>query len=300
LTLINNMEDVDDLELDSEEIFNRAAAFVQKESTTGGTGKKPEQDVMLQIYGLYKSATIGKCTDPKPGNLQLVPSLLHFILSHHNGFERIRLNLIFFKGIFDPRGRAKWTAWVDASKLSKEEAMKGYIKLVCEHYNWDSAKLDDDAARNSSAFGGNAVSSFAIPQEEEEADQGSSEDGMIFRWIKENKLDQVAVWINQVSELDNLIFMQWIGVANCLPYFLFQSNNVNAQDKDGLSLLHWAVDRGHMDMAKLLLEKKADISVTDAEGLTPLDYAITCEHDTIVELLQRTTSEREKENKLLL
>lgn len=49
-----------------EDTFIRAAEFVQNQ-TTSGKGKKLSQDVMLQIYGLYKTATIGKCTDPKPG-----------------------------------------------------------------------------------------------------------------------------------------------------------------------------------------------------------------------------------------
>ncbi len=52
---------------DKEELFNRAAEFVQN-VTTSGEGIKLAQDKMLKLYGYYKVATIGKCNEPKPGS----------------------------------------------------------------------------------------------------------------------------------------------------------------------------------------------------------------------------------------
>lgn len=53
----------------------------------------------------------------------------------------------------------------------------------------------------------------------------------------------------------------------------------------GMTLLHFAVDRGHVDMTKLLLQAGADRSIADKDGMTPLDYATICEYDTLVALL---------------
>ncbi|KIZ04729.1 Putative acyl-CoA-binding protein [Monoraphidium neglectum] len=52
---------------------------------------------MLEMYGLYKQATIGDNNTSKPG-------------------------------ILDPKGRKKWDAWESKKGLSKEEAMTKYIE----------------------------------------------------------------------------------------------------------------------------------------------------------------------------
>ena len=39
-----------------------------------------------------------------------------------------------------------------------------------------------------------------------------------------------------------------------------------------MSLLHWACDRGHVNVTQALLDHKADVNVLDAEGQTPLHY----------------------------
>ncbi|CAO3566328.1 unnamed protein product [Mortierella alpina] len=42
----------------------------------------------------------------------------------------------------------------------------------------------------------------------------------------------------------------------------------------GMTLLHWACDRGSLDKVKLLVETvNTDVNAQDAEGLTPLHYA---------------------------
>lgn len=103
-------------------------------------------------------------------------------------------------GIFDPRGRAKWTAWMNASKLSSEEAMQGYIKLVAEHYVWDPTKSNEHegeySPKNSSSFGGNSVSSFPVPEEDADGFDDIGED--ILRWVKENRVEEVSNWIEHV------------------------------------------------------------------------------------------------------
>ena len=53
------------------------------------------------------------------------------------------------------------------------------------------------------------------------------------------------------------------------------------------SILHWACDRGCMEIVECLLETDPDypLDAKDQEMLTPLDYALICENDDIARLL---------------
>ena len=59
-------------------------------------------DVMLELYALYKQATAGDGTGERPGMLDL-------------------------------RGRAKFDAWVRRKGMTRTAAMEAYIALVGQH-----------------------------------------------------------------------------------------------------------------------------------------------------------------------
>lgn len=59
-------------------------------------------DVMLDMYALYKQATVGDVTGSRPGMLDL-------------------------------RGRAKYDAWANKKGTSKDAAMEQYIAVVAKH-----------------------------------------------------------------------------------------------------------------------------------------------------------------------
>ena len=60
---------------------------------------KPSDDFLLQLYGLYKQATLGDNNTIKPG-------------------------------FFDPIANQKWNIWKEYSGMTKEKAMLNYIRLV--------------------------------------------------------------------------------------------------------------------------------------------------------------------------
>ncbi|CAO3673487.1 hypothetical protein G6F70_005963 [Rhizopus microsporus] len=72
--------------------FNTAAEEVKKLS------KSPSNDELLELYGLFKQATVGDNTTSKP--------------------------------TFDLKGRYKWDAWTKLKGMSQEEAEQKYIELV--------------------------------------------------------------------------------------------------------------------------------------------------------------------------
>lgn len=63
--------------------------------------ERPDNTTMLQLYGLYKQATIGNVNSSRPSQ-------------------------------FDFVGRAKWDAWEKLKGISTQEAMQMYIDLVDE------------------------------------------------------------------------------------------------------------------------------------------------------------------------
>jgi len=73
--------------------FEKAADDVQ------ALPRRPDNDVLLELYGLYKQATEGDVQGKRPG-------------------------------LVDFRGRAKYDAWAGLAGMSQEEAMRQYASLV--------------------------------------------------------------------------------------------------------------------------------------------------------------------------
>lgn len=59
------------------------------------------------------------------------------------------------------------------------------------------------------------------------------------------------------------------------------------QDEEGRTPLHFAVDRGQPAVISRLLELGSEVDARDIEGMTPLAYAVACEHEKEIELLVR-------------
>ena len=61
--------------------------------------ERPSNDEFLNLYGLYKQATVGDNRTSKPG-------------------------------MFDLKGQFKWKAWKEKSGMSSEDASDAYVELV--------------------------------------------------------------------------------------------------------------------------------------------------------------------------
>jgi ankyrin repeat protein len=61
--------------------------------------------------------------------------------------------------------------------------------------------------------------------------------------------------------------------------------DVNQRNVNGATALTFAATFGHLDIAKMLLEKGADIYVPDVRGKSPLDHARMQENWEMYELL---------------
>ena len=67
---------------------------------------------------------------------------------------------------------------------------------------------------------------------------------------------------------------------------LAQGTDVNAADAYGMTLLHWAADKGHKDVVELLLAHGANVNAKELEhGISSLQYAAMNGHVGVMEVL---------------
>ncbi|CAN7991398.1 unnamed protein product [Ixodes pacificus] len=157
---------------------------------------------------------------------------------------------------YDIKGKQKWDAWNKLGDLCETSAMREYVERVEQLFpNWSKEQGGGAKARTSMG----PVMSTLQHSDEEPAVANECKDA--FDWVKENNLARLR---------------------ECLES---ESRPLDAPDDEGLTLLHWACDRGHRDVAKLLLDSGADVHAQDQEGQTPLHYASSCGHLDIARLL---------------
>ena len=77
----------------STEEFEKAAEDIKKLT------ERPTNEELLDLYALYKQATVGDCNTERPGMLDL-------------------------------KGKAKWDKWNALKGMGKEEAQKKYVELA--------------------------------------------------------------------------------------------------------------------------------------------------------------------------
>lgn len=76
-----------------------STAFLEAAENVKNLKSKPTDDEMLELYGLYKQATVGDVNTDCPG-------------------------------FFDMKGKAKWNAWLSRKGLDTENAEKQYVLVV--------------------------------------------------------------------------------------------------------------------------------------------------------------------------
>lgn len=76
-------------------------AFESAQAAAKKLPEKPDNDTLLELYSYFKQATEGDVAGAAPG-------------------------------LFDLVGRAKYDAWAARKGMSRETAMRGYVRLV-EH-----------------------------------------------------------------------------------------------------------------------------------------------------------------------
>ena len=144
--------------------------------------------------------------------------------------------------------KSKWAAWQEVGERSRTDCQLEYIQRLTELApGWKGEEVGEAGGP-----GWVSVSSLARP----EVEQGQE---TVWDQVKEGRLERLREVQPPLSHL---------------------------LDDDGLTLLHWATDRGHTDIVSLLLEKDKDLlDLQDNEGQTALHYGASCGHSEIVRIL---------------
>ncbi|TPX34036.1 hypothetical protein SmJEL517_g03189 [Synchytrium microbalum] len=214
-----------------EETFQRAAEAVK-------SVKNLPNSKLLDLYGLYKLATVGACNVSRPGML-------------------------------DFAGRAKWDAWNSLGDLGRHEAMQQYIELVESISSWkrDDQEAKPESHQNSehdvytSQPGDGGLSMSVSIMEREQDIFVKDEDKTVFQFAEEGNITQILDRINS-GKVD-----------------------VNDVDEQGATLLHWASDRGHIDLVTNLLDVGAIIESEDQDAATALHYAVLADREDVIKIL---------------
>ncbi|ORZ00472.1 ankyrin repeat-containing domain protein [Syncephalastrum racemosum] len=157
--------------------------------------------------------------------------------------------------LFEFVARAKWDAWNALQGMPQEQAQLEYIEFVESlGLGWTrqgltepTIQLDQEEEGNGM---GNVVSSMMVQEDDEE------EEDDVYAWARQNNLEKVK-----------------------------QAADIAAKDEDGLTALHYAADRGHTDLVKLLLDRGADINALTPDNETPFYYACISEQLAVAQLL---------------
>lgn len=152
---------------------------------------------------------------------------------------------------FKMQERAKFDAWAALGTMSPESAMQAYVDALTTLVpGWFG-----EASKGSGSFG----LSVSRPKVEEILESEKS----IEDYIREGNVDKLKELLKEIDE-----------------------GELNSLDENGLGLVHWASDRGNVDVLKLILTTAGiDINLRDNEGQTALHYACSCGHKACVELL---------------
>ena len=162
---------------------------------------------LLHLYARFKQAKEGACTAAKPSFYQLSE-------------------------------KSKWSAWSGLGAMSRAQAMNEYVEAVSR---LEPAWREEVVVEPTEGW----VTVSSHRREEEEGDL------TLWDLVKEGSLDQLTAVLDSLQ--DQVWCVVWCGVVRCLAAITQVRSQLSEQvdlgqlkDDDGLTLLHWAADRGQV------------------------------------------------------
>lgn len=240
--------DIDDTVEVVEQDFNEAAQFLQS------IVAELDEAVLLEFYGLYKQATVGKCDTPKPG-------------------------------IFSIKAKTKWNAWNRLGDMTKANAMIIYVnKMSSLKPEWQNTAANSSKKKQGQWM---SVSQPQIMPEDADLEDVAEADKTCFDYVKDGNVEKLLEMLDacatnatkpHLSAKDELglALIHWAadrGNKIILEVLLQHGVDVNAVDMEGQTALHYAASVGHVECVEILLKFYADRTIKDVDGHTCVDVA---------------------------
>lgn len=169
--------------------------------------------------------------------------------------------------IYSMAARAKWYAWDKVRQLDPADARQQYVRLLDELApSWCERHGSPGAPEPAwvSVSRPKRLSECSLP------DDGTAR-SLVDR-IKADDLDGVRAMLGDSGE----------------PAAL-----VNGLDDEGMAAIHWAADRGNVEiLTRLLAVDGIDINLRGADGQTALHYASSCGNVECLQLLLQHGADR--------
>ena len=89
-----------------------------------------------------------------------------------------------------------------------------------------------------------------------------------------NILSEVGIDALDGYKRTSLIWTSFYNNTELLKWLIDSDANINHQDRDGFSALHFSAKEQHFDTAEILIKSKADLELKDNNGNTPFMDAI--------------------------
>ena len=247
--------------------FEACAKTIQQASSRSLTNEQKQR-----LYGLYKQATVGPCTQPTPPP---------------------KYQLVEF---------AKYHAWKSLGEMDQMTAMQQYIDLVvlleftkavqddgddqADIIYSDSADEDGTSSSNVMDSSGMGMRPSTLVDDHDDYD-GTNTSAQVDLHIaaRDNRPEELQQLLKSSSNHINpdtldesgqtaLHLAADRGHTECVAALLKAGANPKAADRDGISVLQAAVIAGQFETCKLLLQHGADPDQADMDGDTPRSCAI--------------------------
>ena len=207
--------------------YSKAVLCIRKNSA------KLAKDKLLYFYARFKFINDGPCAVSRPG------------------------------GIFNFEAKSKWDAWnalnAELPQLTVQEAKRQYcLKLDEAMPSWREGVEQANKFNEANESG-----TFGIRMSQmTSADQIDDSDKTCFDFCKEHNLEKLKACLDKSK-----------------------AGSIDQTDENQMTLLMWACDRGYMDIVEFLVASQADLNKQDADGQTCLHYAVSCEHLNLIKYL---------------
>ncbi|EFA79781.1 ankyrin repeat-containing protein [Heterostelium album PN500] len=260
----------------SESLFNNAVSYLNR---TKIPGLKDEQQ--LYFYGHFKQATQGKCNTKQPSFFDFVGKAKWSSWSNLGDMSKEDAMNNYIKKLdeLQPNWRESINDTATTTTASTTTTTTNTSNTTKTKSSDQSLSDDDDEEANKNE------SLFESSEDESSSKRGGAMGPIMSRFNIASEENMVS----KTHDKEDIVYWSSCDNLNKVEELLKVSSGkcINDRDSEQKTALIWCCDRGNLEITELLLsgEYHVDIDCQDDQGMTALHYAAMGGFDDIVALL---------------